>query len=149
MGQYRKYSDEDVINYAKEVTSIAQLLRKLGLRVAGGSYDHIRKKIQILEIDTSHWKGQGWNKDHQMKDWSKYTKIEGLKKHLLKLRGWICENCKLDTWMGVPIPLECDHIDGDRTNNNLENLKILCCNCHALTPTWRGRGRKKGGKTST
>jgi|LakMenEpi03Aug12_release.lakeMendotaPanAssembly.Ray.scaffolds.fasta_scaffold553465_1 hypothetical protein len=41
-----------------------------------------------------------------------------------------CECCSLDEWMGKPIPLELHHIDGNRFNNNLENLKILCSNCH-------------------
>lgn len=41
--------------------------------------------------------------------------------------------------MGEKIPLEIEHVDGDRTNNELANLKLLCCNCHALTPTWRRR----------
>lgn len=50
-----------------------------------------------------------------------------------------CSSCDLTTWQGKPIPLELDHVDGDRTNNRLENLRLLCPNCHALTPTYRGR----------
>ena len=41
-----------------------------------------------------------------------------------------CESCGLDEWMGKPIPLELHHIDENRFNNKLENLKILCSNCH-------------------
>jgi 5-methylcytosine-specific restriction endonuclease McrA len=41
-------------------------------------------------------------------------------------------------WLGQPIPLEIDHIDGDSTNNSLDNFRILCPNCHAQTPTYRG-----------
>ena len=40
---------------------------------------------------------------------------------------------------GGSIPLELDHVDGDRTNNLLCNLRLVCPNCHALTPTYRGR----------
>lgn len=50
-----------------------------------------------------------------------------------------CSSCDLTRWQGEPIPLELDHVDGDRTNNSLENLRLLCPNCHALTPTYRGR----------
>ena len=41
-----------------------------------------------------------------------------------------CERCKLTTWMGDPAPLELDHIDSNHNNNRLENLQILCANCH-------------------
>jgi hypothetical protein len=53
-----------------------------------------------------------------------------------------CECCGNDTWNGEPIPLELDHIDGDRTNNRLENLKIICPNCHAQTETYRGKNKR-------
>jgi len=54
-----------------------------------------------------------------------------------------CECCKMTHWNGRLIPLELDHINGDKTDNNLDNLRILCCNCHAQTDTWRGRKLKK------
>ena len=44
--------------------------------------------------------------------------------------------------MGEPIPLELDHIDGDRENNSRENCRLLCANCHSQTPTFRGRNAK-------
>jgi hypothetical protein len=58
----------------------------------------------------------------------------------------VIERLELDTshhlgqaWEGGPIPLELDHVDGDRRNNDPSNLRLLCPNCHALTPTYRGR----------
>lgn len=57
---------------------------------------------------------------------------EGLKPHQ-------CESCKLTQWLGKPIPLELEHIDGDHYNNQWENLKLLCPNCHQLTPTHSGK----------
>jgi hypothetical protein len=139
MKKYRNYTDQDVIDVAKEVFSLGQLLIKLNLKQAGGNYSNMKRLLQKLNVDCSHWVGQSWNKDQQLKDWSQYTRAISLKPHLIKLRGHKCENCMLENWIDKKIPLEVEHCDGDRTNNQLENLKLLCCNCHALTPTWRRR----------
>ena len=48
-----------------------------------------------------------------------------------------CEWCEITEWRGLPAPLELDHIDGNHQNNALVNLRILCPNCHAQTPTYR------------
>ena len=47
--------------------------------------------------------------------------------------------CGLTQWNGKPIPLELHHINGDSTDNRIENIRILCPNCHAQTPTYRGK----------
>lgn len=59
-----------------------------------------------------------------------------LLKELLKLRPRQCECCKLTKWLDQPIKLEVHHIDGDSTNNALENLQLLCPNCHSYTDSW-------------
>lgn len=61
---------------------------------------------------------------------------EGIKEHR-------CECCGLTEWLGEPIPLELHHIDGDRTNNVLENYQLLCPNCHAFTDSYRGKNARK------
>lgn len=66
-----------------------------------------------------------------------------LKDELIKLRGHRCEDCGLTTWKNQPIPLEAHHIDGDRCNNRLDNLILLCPNCHALTPNYGAKNRNK------
>lgn len=139
MGKYREYSDEDIIEKSKEVISIAQLLKALNLKVAGGNYANIKRNLQRLKIDTSHWRGKSWSKDKQLKEWSQYTRIASIRKHLIKIRGNICECCGLSTWLNNPIILEVHHINGDKTNNNLDNLQLLCPNCHSFTTTWRKR----------
>ena len=60
-----------------------------------------------------------------------------LKRRLLVagLKEAACEVCKGTTWNGLPMPLELDHINGRRSDNRIENLRILCPNCHAQTPT--------------
>lgn len=47
-----------------------------------------------------------------------------------------CERCQQDTWMGYPIPLELHHINGNYKDNSLDNLQILCSNCHSLEPNF-------------
>lgn len=58
-----------------------------------------------------------------------------------KIKAEQCERCKLTEWVGVKIPLELHHIDGDRFNNELINLQVLCPNCHALTDNYSGRNK--------
>jgi predicted nucleic acid-binding Zn ribbon protein len=77
------------------------------------------------------------------------TKRETLRKHLIVIRGHQCEECHLTEWNEKPIPLTLEHSDGDATNNDPINLRILCWNCHAQTATFGarniGNGRKARG----
>jgi heterodisulfide reductase subunit B len=61
--------------------------------------------------------------------------LEGLKEHK-------CECCGIIEWNGKPAPIELDHINGNRRDNSLDNLRVLCPNCHAQTDTYRGKNKK-------
>jgi hypothetical protein len=62
-----------------------------------------------------------------------------LKSFLLDCLGHRCRICLLSEWMGKPIPLDLDHKDGDATNNRLENVRLICPNCHAQTETYKAK----------
>ena len=72
-----------------------------------------------------------------------------LKRALYRLQGRKCGCCEIVEWRGKPTPLELDHIDGNAGNNFLENLRLLCPNCHAQTLTYgkknSGNGRRSRG----
>lgn len=136
--KYREYTDEDIINKSKDATSVRSLLLLLDLKPVGGNYANIKKHLQRLNVDTSHWTGQAWNKGQQLKeDWSDYSRASRLKPHVIKERGHQCEVCKLSTWLDSQIPIEIHHIDGNRSNNVSKNLQLLCPNCHAQTDNFR------------
>jgi hypothetical protein len=65
-------------------------------------------------------------------------------KTLAELRGYACEVCGISEHNGKPLKLECDHIDGDHTNNMITNLRLICPNCHSQTPTYKNKNAGKG-----
>ncbi len=66
-----------------------------------------------------------------------------LKNRLLKenLLEYKCSNCEISNWLGKSLALHLDHIDGNSHNHKLENLRLLCPNCHSQTDTWCGKNK--------
>lgn len=144
--------------------SYAEIIRKLGLNPAGGNYGTVKRKIKELGLDISHMTGQGWNqgnryrpvKPHQplseilVKD-STWVSTYALKNRLLKekVKEYRCEKCGRTGWEGHPIPLELHHINGIKNDLRLENLQMLCPNCHSLTDNYRGKNINKINKEET
>lgn len=147
-----KYSVDDLKNAVKNSYSIRKVLQSLGIVPAGGNYQTVKKRIAKYNIDTSHFRGQGWNKGNiigpkrLLKFYlKKNSGIQSfkLKKRLLaeKIFKHKCYNCDKVKWLKSPIPIELHHMDGDHNNNELSNLILLCPNCHALTPNYRGKNK--------
>lgn len=70
--------------------------------------------------------------------------VKTLKKYLIFKRGNFCEICKLNNiWQDKPLSLQLDHIDGNSDNNNIDNIRLLCPNCHSQTETFSGKSKIK------
>ena len=155
----RKWTKKQLKVAATNSRSIRQVLQKLGLREAGGNYSQIKKYLNLYKIDISHFKGRGWSKGLQIpyvpkiplkkilvkkSDYQSYKLKarlirEGLKKSSCEICGWSEKS------IDGRVPLELDHINGDSKDNRLENLRILCPNCHSLQLTHRGRNIRASG----
>jgi hypothetical protein len=66
------------------------------------------------------------------------------KKYLIKKNGNKCEICGITEWLGKPIMLILDHIDGNSNNNKIENWRLICSNCDATLPTYKSKNKKSG-----
>lgn len=153
----RKYSDDQFREAVQKARNIREALGFLGLKPAGGNYKTFKHFCTLLSVDTTHFvdgvrdgtRGRKFPERHIP---SELHLVAGsiiqsfrLKKYLFRegLFAKQCNRCKLTEWLGKPIPLELDHINGVSNDNRLENLRILCPNCHSLTPTYRGKNKGK------
>jgi len=153
----RKWSEDQLKNAVKNSKSIRSTIEKLGLIPAGGNYVQVKEWIKRLGIDSSHFTGMGWNKGttggyrpvRSLKEiLKKETSFQSFKlKKRLFFEKILPPKCSLCGWakesIDGRIPLELDHINGDRNDNRIENLRILCPNCHSLQPTHRGKNKKR------
>jgi 5-methylcytosine-specific restriction endonuclease McrA len=146
----RKYNQSQLREAVKKSTSLRQVLGALGIAPYGGNYEVLRRAIHHFDLDTSHFTGQRWNKGKTVgpkQPLQRFLNNEiriasfKLKKRLLAegILLPLCSSCGRSEWLNRPIPLELDHINGNHSDNRLSNLRLLCPNCHALTPTYRGK----------
>lgn len=146
--------DEALRRLLPDSRSLAQVIRGIGLDPANGSdYRRVRRRIARLGLSTEHLWGQAWARGTKgtrsprpleevlVRDPTYAGCSSQLRDRLVGegLLEWRCVECGLVEWNEVRAPLQLDHVNGDPTDNRLVNLRLLCPNCHALTPTYCGR----------
>lgn len=80
---------------------------------------------------------------YEGKDW-KGNIPQWAKRHLSELSGYKCAECGISDYNGKEIVLDCDHKDGNSENNSVENLRLLCPNCHSQTSTYKNKNIGNG-----
>ena len=155
----KKFTKEEMANFISQSYSIADVCRLCGWKPIGGNYGIIKRYIKEYELDTSHFTGYRTNignrlnlhKEKKAKEYLKknsYIKLTTLRDKLVRegIKEYKCEKCGISEWNGEQISLQIHHINGDNTDNRMENIMFLCPNCHSQTDSFCGKKNIKNEK---
>lgn len=148
----RKYTDEQLIKAWNSSSDIAEVLRKIGLVPRGGNYASVKRYAARLGLseDSLSPLDKVINPSTKRITLSDRlmlgTKVDNqrLLQKLFSIGIFerMCCRCGIVKFHGVNVPLELEHINGDSSDNRLENLTVLCTNCHSQTDTYTGKNVK-------
>ena len=145
------WNKDKIESAVKTSISYIEVLRKLGVNERGRNAETLKRKIKEYNICTAHFTGRARfyknGKERSVQDY--FTRNSTLQSSKVRVRlikegivDYKCAICGLSMWMGKPIVLQLHHIDGDNHNNSLENLQLLCPNCHSQTDNYCGCSNK-------
>lgn len=156
-----KYSKELLEKLVSDSSSVSDMLRRLGLNPAGGSHRLISRLIRLYGIDTNKYKTiaktrivncslqrkrsrEQFIEDILCENSKVACSTYAIKKQILE-HGLLPNHCALcgqkAQWNGFPLVLQLDHIGGNRKDNRLEFLRLLCPNCHSQTNNFAGKSK--------
>ena len=157
-------AERDLVEVARTALSMAHVLTHFDLPTVGRAHHELKRRLRDLAIDTSHFRGQGWSRGETEKthptvasnaeklrlpddevfiENSPYLGGGQLMVKRLLAQGWTyqCRECAISEWCGKPLVLHLDHINGIHNDNRLDNLRLLCPNCHSQTETYCNKTR--------
>lgn len=141
MKKARIYSKELLENAISKSITWADVCRIVGVKPATGTQSHIKKVAINYGINYSHFLGKSFNRGRKIGRKRKieeylsnkfFIKSNELKHRLIEegFKENKCERCNSESWCGDYMPLELDHKNSNHQDNNLDNLQIICPNCH-------------------
>lgn len=153
MKTQKEQYEEKVCSLVRKCKSINEICKILGHRGTNEYYNKIKKIIEKYKLDVSHFNDDDIKRGIKEKiplkeilqENGTHYPISKLRVRLIQegIKEHKCEQCGLTEWQNKPIPLQLHHINGNRNDNRLENLQVLCPNCHTFTDNYCGRKLKK------
>jgi hypothetical protein len=163
--QVNTLSREVLEPLVKECRSVAAVLAKLDLPIRGRSHNELSRRLRELSLDMSHFQGNAWSagftrathpsvekyvSKRSFPDEAVFVEngpsLNGpsiVRRLLAKGVLYRCAICGIADWCGQTLVLHLDHINGVHNDHRVENLRLLCPNCHSQTPTYCNRAREK------
>lgn len=146
----KSWSDDEFVAAVKNSTTVSQVLRKLGLAAVGGNYKTFKYHASRLGCSLDHFVPNSSEVRPVRKSSRSLSDVlvNGISLSSAHLKARLtsegiladeCSGCSLKEWRGKPLVLHLDHINGDNLDNRIENLRLLCPNCHSQTSTYCGR----------